>query len=116
MSNPDDRNYKQFLNVIEEFINLTKPITDENKNELKEKIKKAKDFNELINIFKDYNISFTEKEIELVKKIYLKILEGNPNYGKETKYVLNGIVESQIQIKEMAERIILYLCTHDINK
>ena len=115
-SNPNGRNYKQFLAVIEEFIDITNSISENEKNELKNKIKVVKDFKELIGILKDSNLSYTEKEIELAKKICLKILEENPNYGQETKYVLSGIVKSQISIKEMVQRIILYLCTHDISK
>ena len=115
-SNPNDRNYKQFLDVIEEFINLVNSISEDEKNELKDKIKKVKDFKELITMLKDSNLSYNEQEIELAKKICLKILEENPNYGKKTKHVLSGIVKSQIPIKEMVQRIILYLCTHDISK
>lgn len=115
-SNPNDRNYKQFLDVIEEFINLVNSISEGEKNELKDKIKKVKDFKELITILKDSNLSYNEQEIELAKKICLKVLEENPNYGQETKYVLSGIVKSQIPIKEMVQKIILYLCTHDISK
>jgi len=115
-SNPNGRNYKQFLDVIEEFIDLSNSISEDEKNELKDKIKKVKDFKELINILKDSNLSYIEKEIEFAKKICLKVLEANPNYGKETKYVLSGIVKSQIPIKEMVQRIIVYLCTHDISK
>lgn len=115
-SNPNDRNYKQFLDVIEKFINLANSISEDEKNELKEKIKKVKDFKELITILKDSNLSYNEQEIELTKKICLKILEENTNYGQETKYVLSGIVKSQIPIKEMVQRIIVYLCTHDISK
>lgn len=115
-SNPNDRNYKRFLDIIEEFINLANSISEDEKNELKDKIKKVKDFKELITILKDSNLSYNEQEIELAKKICLKILEENPNYGHETKYVLSGIVKSQILIKEMVQRIIVYLCTHDISK
>lgn len=115
-SNPNDRNYKQFLDVTEKFINLANSISEGERNELKEKIKKVKDFKELITILKNSNLSYNEQEIELAKKICLKILEENSNYGQETKYVLSGIVKSQIQIKEMVQRIIVYLCTHDISK
>ena len=115
-SNPNGRNYKQFLDVIEEFIDIANSISEDDKNELKDKIKKVKDFKELITMFKDSNLSYNEQEIELAKKICLKILEENPNYGKETKYVLSGIVKSKNPIKEMVQRIILYLCTHDISK
>ena len=115
-SNPNGRNYKQFLDVIEEFIDIANSISEGEKNELKDKIKKVKDFKELITILKDSNLSYNEQEIELAKKICLKVLEENPNYGQETKYVLSGIVKSQIPIKEMVQRIVLYLCTHDISK
>lgn len=115
-SNPNGRNYKPFLDVIEEFIDIANSISEDEKNELKNNIKKVKDFKELITILKDSNLSYNEQEIELAKKICLKILEENPNYGQETKYVLRGIVKSQIPIKEMVQRIILYLCTHDISK
>lgn len=115
-SNPNGRNYKEFLDVIEEFIDIANSISEDDKNELKDKIKKVKDFKDLITMFKDSNLSYNEQEIELAKKICLKILEENPNYGKETKYVLSGIVKSKIPIKEMVQRIILYLCTHDISK
>lgn len=115
-SNPNGRNYKQFLDAIEEFIDIANSISKGEKNELKDKIKKVKDFKELITILKDSNLSYNEQEIELAKKICLKILEENPNYGQETKYVLSGIVKSKIPIKEVVQRIILYLCTHDISK
>lgn len=115
-SNPNGRNYKQFLDVIEEFIDIANSPLEGEKNELKDKIKKVKDFKELITILKDSNLSYNEQEIELVKKICLKLLEENPNYGQETKYVLSGIVKSKISIKEVVQRIILYLCTHDISK
>lgn len=115
-SNPNGRNYKQFLDVIDEFIDLANSISEDEKNELKDKIKKVKDFKELINILKDSNLSYTEKEIELAKKICLKVLEANPNYGKETKSNLSNIVQYGNVFKEMVQRIIIYLCTHDVSK
>lgn len=115
-SNPNGRNYKQFLDVIEEFINLSNSISEDEKNELKDKIKKVKDFKELISIFKDSNLSYTEIEIELAKKLCLKVLEENPNYGKETKSALKNIVQYGNKFKEMVPRIIIYLCTHDVSK
>lgn len=115
-SNPNDRNYKQFLAEIEEFINLANSISEDENNELKDKIKKVKDFKELINILKDSNLSYTEKETEFVKKTCLKVLEANPNYGKETKSSLSNIVQYGNTFKEMVQRIIIYLCTHDVSR
>ena len=66
-SNPNGRNYKQFLDVIDEFIDLANSISEDEKNELKDKIKKVQDFKELINKLKDSNLSYTEKEIELLR-------------------------------------------------
>ena len=115
-SNPNGRNYKQFLDVIEEFIDIANSILEDEKNELKDKIKKVRDFKELIGILKDSNLSYTEKEIELAKKICLKVLEANPNYGKETKINLSNIVQYGNTFKEMVQRIVIYLCTHDVSR
>ena len=115
-SNPNGRNYKQFLDVIEKFIDIANSISGDEKNELKNKIKKVKDFKELIDILKNSNLSYVEKEIELAKKICLNVLEANPNYGKETKSNLSNIVQYGNTFKEMVQRIIIYLCTHDVSK
>lgn len=115
-SNPNGRNYKQFLDVIEEFIDIANSISDDEKNELKDKIKKVKDFKELINIIKDSNLSYEEKEMELNKKACLKALDENPKYGKDTKDVLRGIIQSKITFQEMFKRIITYLRTHDVSQ
>ena len=115
-SNPNGRNYKQFLDVIEKFIDIANSISGDEKNELKNKIKKVKDFKELIDILKNSNLSYVEKEIELAKKICLSVLEANPNYGKETKSNLSNIVQYGNTFKEMVQRIIIYLCTHDVSK
>lgn len=115
-SNSNGRNYKQFLDVIEEFINLSNSISEDEKNELKDKIKKVKDFKELISIFKDSNLSYTEKEIELAKKLCPKVLEENLNYGKETKSNLSNIVQYENTFKEMVQQIVIYLCTHDVSR
>lgn len=115
-SNPNGRNYKQFLDVIEEFIDIANSISEGEKNELKDKIKKVKDFKELITILKDSNLSYNEQEIELAKKICLKILEENPNYGQETKSNLSNIVQYGNTFKEMVQKIIIYLCTHDVSR
>ena len=42
-SNPNGRNYKQFLDVIEEFIDIANSISEDEKNELKDKIKKEQE-------------------------------------------------------------------------
>ena len=115
-SNPNGRNYKQFLDVIEELINLVNSISEDEKNELKDKIKKVKDFSELILIFKDSNLSYNEQEIELAKQICFKVLDENPNYGRDTKNTLRNIVQYGKEFQKMVKQIITYLCTHDVSK
>ena len=115
-SNPNGRNYKQFLDVIEELINLVNSISGDEKNELKDKIKKVKDFNELILILKDSNLSYNEQEIELAKQICFKVLDENLNYGRETKNTLRNIVQYGKEFQKMVKQIITYLCTHDVSK
>lgn len=111
----DEKKFKQLLDVLEEFIDLATFTSSDGKNILKRKISEAKNFKELIDIFKNTELTYNEKEMELTKKIYLKALDNNSNYAEKTKIALSKIIKSSSTLQEMAQKVLSYLCTNGIS-
>jgi len=114
--NPNKKNYLTFINILKDFIDLSNCLSSAEKSEMKDKIGKINDFSEIIRIFRESKLSFDEKSFQIAKKYCLKVLEENDVYGKETKHILKGIVESNISLQDMVCRIITYICTHDVRR
>ena len=84
-----------------------------NKENLKRLIEKAETIESLIEILKS-DVSFTKKEVEIMKELIKDKIKSNPNFGPQTKKVFEGIVSSNIHPFLMCEKIIIYGNTHDI--
>lgn len=84
-----------------------------NKENLKRLIEKAETIESLIEILKS-DVSFTKKEVEIMKELIKDKIKSNPNFGPQTKKVFEDIVSSNIHPFHMYEGIIIYGNTHDI--
>ena len=84
-----------------------------NKENLKRLIVKAETIESLIEILKS-DVSFTKKEVEIMKELIKDKIKSNLNFGPHTKKVFEGIVSSNIHPFLMCEKIIIYGNTHDI--
>lgn len=84
-----------------------------NKEDVKRLIEKAETIESLMEILKS-NVSFTRKEVEMMKELIKDKIKNNPNFGPQTKKVFEGIVSSNIRPLRMYEEIIIYGNTHDI--
>ena len=84
-----------------------------NKEDVKRLIEKAETIESLMEILKS-DVSFTRKEIEIMKELIKDKIKNNLNFGPQTKKVFEGIVSSNIHPFLMYNEIIVYGNTHDI--
>lgn len=80
---------------------------------LKEKIKKIKTILDFDKLFNNVNISFTEKEYEIIKEGCIRILHNNPNYGPKAKIVLEAIVKEKVHPMIIVRNVCSYLVIND---
>ena len=84
-----------------------------NKEDVKRLIEKAETLENLIEILNS-DVSFTRKEVEIMKELIKDKIKSNLNFGPHTKKVFEDIVSSNIHPFLMCEKIIIYGNTHDI--
>ena len=61
------------------------------------------------------NLTLSEQEQELIKKILVQVLDNNPNYGSQTKQAIKKILDTDIDFKTMYLVVLEYIKTHNIS-
>lgn len=99
--------------LLDYLIDSANTMDYNEKKLLKEKIKAVKTMLDLDKSLNNVNISFTEKEYEVIKEGCIRILHNNPNYGPKSKKILEAIVKEQVHPMLIVRNICSYLLIND---
>ena len=79
--------------ILDYLIESSNNIDNNEKEQLKQKIKKIKSIIELNQVFSDINITFSEKELEVIKEGCIRLLHDNSNYGPKTNKIFVAFIK-----------------------